>query len=266
MRPALFGVTIPDGASRVVIRPVLGPGGSQPLYEGRLEVGAEPTETQVRADVARNHDFWAYIDSKVRARKIAAPRDGEWNWKCKLQFFNQLNSEEAMLTEGTHEFYRTAAPESGAEGSAEARFAQLCTEALKLVRSVTKAHARSLKKVTAAATDALAKVAEATGKSVSTSASAATTALAEATKQTAVVSELARAMQTETIELKDAIFGLQAKATQSRSEPKSMAQDLKDAIEMGKTMVGLADTVMGPTPTNEATAPTSGSGKPAGVS
>ena len=110
------------------------------------------------------------------------------------------------------------------------------------------------------------EVADAAGKSISTSASAAATALAEATKQTAVVSEVARAMQTETIELKDAIFGLQAKAGQSRSEPKSVAQDLKDAIDMGKTLVGLADTVMGPTPTNEATAPPAGPAKPAGVS
>lgn len=266
MRPTLFGVTIPDSATRVVIRPVLGPGGSQPLYEGRLEVGAEPTETQVRSEVARNHDFWAYIDSKVRARKIEAPRDGEWNWKCKLQFFNQHNSEEVLLTDGTHEFYRTAATGSEAEGSAEARFVQLCTVALKVLRSVNKAHARSLRQLSTAATDALGKVADAAGKSISTSASAAATALAEATKQTAVVSEVARAMQTETIELKDAIFGLQAKAGQSRSEPKSVAQDLKDAIDMGKTLVGLADTVMGPTPTNEATVPPAGPDKPTGVS
>lgn len=265
MRPALFGVTIPEGAKRVVIRPVLGPGGSQPLYEARLEVGAEPTETQVRSEVARNHDFWAYIDSKVRARKLEAPRDGEWNWKCKLQFFNQLNSEEVLLTEGTHEFYRTTAPEGEAEGSAEARFAQLCTQGLKLVRSLTKAHARSLRQLTAAATDAMAKVADATGKSVAASAATATTAVAEATKQTAVVSELAKAMQAETIELKDAIFGLQEKATQPRSEPKSMGQDIKNAVEMGKALVSLADTVLSPTPTNDATVPNPGPGKPSGV-
>lgn len=263
MRPALFGVTIPEGANRVVIRPVLGPGGAQPMYEAPLTVGADPTETQVRSEVARNADFWAYIDSKVRAKKIEVPRDGEWQWKLKLQFFNQVNSEENLLTEGPHEFYRTVGPDGDAQAGAEARFENLCAKSLKVQRVSSKANARALGAMTVAASEAVAKIVEAATKAIATTSSAAAAAQAEVSKQTAVVTALTNALLQETSELKESIFGLLAKTAEARKEPQSMAEQLKGVAETAKTLVGLADSMTSPAATAEAPAATP-AGKPAG--
>lgn len=241
MRPALFGVTIPDGAIRVVIRPVLGPGGSQPMYEARLEVGAEPTETQVKADVARNADFWNYIDTKVKARKLEVPPEEAWSWKLRLQFYNQQSTEEVILTDGNHEFYRGVMQPVSADGSIEARVSLLHEKALGVLELVGKTALETLAAASKASCEAIAAASKASSESIAESSKAGAAAVAEATKQTAVVSQLALGQQDEAAELKAALFAELKKRAEPAKPAQTTAQQLKDLLDVGKTFMGLAD-------------------------
>lgn len=241
MRPALFGVTIPAGATRVVIRPVLGPGGAQPMYEGRLEVGAEPTETQVKADVARNSDFWSYIDGKVRAKKLEPPRDDEWSWKLRLHFYNQVNSEELLVTDGPHDFYRGPPSPGTPDGTLETRLCLLLEKGVTVIETVGKSASEALASLAKASSEAIAATSKAACDSIAESTKAGAAAVAEATKQTAVVSQVALSQQDEAAELKEALIAELKNKSKPAAPTQTTAQQVRELLDVGKTLMGFAD-------------------------
>jgi hypothetical protein len=243
----LYGIPVPPGAVRLVVRPSLGRGSSEALFEGRLE-GQFPTEDEIRRAAAKDVEFWQYIDAAVKSKRIETPRDGMWSWRLRLEFYNQLNSPEHHTTAQEYEFYRATSASSHGEADPEARLAQMFDRGMQLLDDIsTKAldiidraadradkAADRAEKIVAHASDAIAKV--------STASSA---ALAEASKQTAVVSDLAKTMQQETVDLKDAIFKLQSERAQNKAPPKSGVEEAKDLIDTAKMMMGLADSLGG---------------------
>lgn len=247
MPPTLFGVPIPEGAVRVVIRPVLGAGGSLPLFEGLQEAGAWPTDSKIQADVARNADFWGYVDARVSARKLARPTDDTWAWKLRLQFYDQLGVEDVKVTDGTHEFYRSVTAGNGfGETSAEARMLMLFERGIAAVEQVGKSACDAIGKVSEFATAAIGKCSDSASTSVAKSCEAGSAAVAEATKQTAVVAELTKLIHAESLELKEGIFELQTKrAEKSVSPPKTVAEDIKEGVDTLRTVLSLADSFGG---------------------
>jgi hypothetical protein len=241
MQRSLFGVAIPDGAVRVVIRPVLGRGGAQPLYEGPLSVDSIPTDNDVTVSASRNVAFWEYIDQEVKRKRIEAPADG-WEWKLRLQFYSQTNAEEPVTTEGVFPFYRSGAASKGEEGGSEAKLIALFERGMGVLQEMGKQQAKALRKAAKANAKALAQISAAATTAIGEVGKAAAGAVAEASKQTAVVSEITKTLHTETVELKEGIFELQTEMRNApKQAPKSTAEQLKDVVDTVNTFRGLAD-------------------------
>lgn len=230
----LLGVPVPDGAVRVVIRPILGRGGALPLYESALD-GPLPTETDVIVSASRNAAFWEYIDAQVKAKRIGADA---FSWKLRIAFFNQLHVENATCTEQAFEFYRSASA-SRAGGRKSTPFKQ----SMRVLKAVQRSCLRSVRRVAEFSQQAIAETAKACAGAQAEASKAAGTALAEASKQTVVVGELAKALLAETGELKEAIFELQTERVKTPPPPpKTFTDELKDLHATAKTLMGLADT------------------------
>ncbi len=260
MQRTLFGCAIPEGAVRVVIRPILGRGGAIPLYEGRLEVDAVPTDTDVQIAASRNAGFWDYIHAQVKNDRI--PAADTWEWKLRLSFFDQNNVEEARLTESAFEFFRSASAGKLEASSAEAQLAALLERGLAVIQTVAEANNKALHKTAEACADAIGKVVASSTAAIAEASKAGAAAVAEATKQTAIVSELTKALLNECGELKEGIFELQTERAKTPAQPpKGVADQVKEVVEMGKALVSLGDRFMGSgpeTPTPPAPPPAAG--------
>lgn len=247
----LFGVAVPEGAVRVCIRPILGRGGAMPLYSARLDDDGIPSDSDVQAAASTNQTFWDYVDAQIKKKRIAQS-DADCEWKLRIQFFNQLGAEEAFVTDGTFEFFRSSTAHKGADDSPEAR---TFDRGLVLLERLTQATEKANRRIVESAASAIEGIVKAAAESIAKASEAGAAAVGEASKQTAVVSELAKVLQEETSQLKNSIFGLQEKHSKEAQPSRSPAQDLKDVVDMGKTLMGMADTLMGPAPKTETSPP-----------
>ena len=221
----LFGVPIPEGAVRVVIRPVLGPGRSLAILKVSLEDGAAPDDDDVIFAASRNTEFWDYWDSRKSGKRNAEPDATEW--KLRLTFYDSKEGEEAFTTETAFAFFRSGKPRS-ADG--DDRYMRLFKH---LKRSTDKAIAKmagSLAEMTTASTAAIGAVGTASAN-----------ALAEASKQTSVVSEMTKLAFDESIELKESLLALHAKNAEPTKPAGGVVQQAKELFDMGKTIMSMTD-------------------------
>lgn len=154
----IFGVEFPEGTVRIVIRPILGAGNAQPLYDGR--VGDEGlAESEVVAAAAKNTAFWEYIDSRVSLKKITPPEDGDWSWRLRLEPYNGAGAKgEVKATEEKIAFYRAGTKNQGLASEMEAALLTLRTvgaEIAKGLSEMAKAGAEYAKAGAAPASEAI---------------------------------------------------------------------------------------------------------------
>lgn len=262
MQRNLFGVPVPPGAVRVTIRPVLGRGGAMPLHKQSLDDGPLD-EDEIIASASKNAAFWDYIDSRTAGKDAEA---ASCSWKLRLQFFDQQQAEESFTTEQAITFYRSASlPQVGKADDTRTqawktlRSSKRSTD--KTLRRLHKSTADALAGMTAASLKAIEEASKAAAASVAESSKAAGNALAEASKQTTVVSELAKALLAEASELKEGIFELQTERAKAPKEaPKGIAQEVRDVVDAGKSIMTLVETIGGavsnPTPAAAEPGPT----------
>lgn len=233
MRPRnLFGIPIPEAAVRVVIRPVLGPGGSLPLYKGSFDEET-PEDDDVIFAAAKNTQFWEYLDKRASDKR--QDKEAAKDWKLRLQFFDSKEGEESFVTDGTYSFFRAVQAKQKRKGSK--------TKATRLFKLLKRSHDKAI----AAMTEALCATTSAAAQAVGEVTKASSTALTEVSKQTAVVSELVKLLHAETVDLKTGIFELQTKAAQpQKSAPKTAVDEVKDVMDAGKMMMSLAEGFAGP--------------------
>lgn len=231
MQRNLFGVPIPPGAVRVSVRPSIGRGGVLPLWEGRLDEGEPPSDSDILIQGSRNAGFWEYLDAQIRSGRLK--REEVYEWKLRLCFVDQNHAEESITTPQAFECYRSTA--SGTSADPHAQILALHQSGMELVREALRASSECVKEATKAAAAAIADVSK-----------SAAAALAEASKQTSTVSEMAKALHEECGELKKGIFELQTARAQAVQQPtKSTAGELKELLETGKTLFSLADGMLG---------------------
>lgn len=233
MQRNLFGVPVPPGAVRVIVRPSLGRGGALPLWEGPLEQGSPPCEADILTAGARNEGFWQYIDAQIRAGRVKP--EEVYEWKLRLQFIDQNQAEESAVTSETFEVFRAVAAASSRAPDPSAQLAALHERGFAVLQLIVDK-----------STATVAEVHKAAAAALSESARAAAGALAEASKQTSQVSELAKALLEETSQLKQAVFELQTERAKGATQTsKSTAGEIKEVLEAGKLLFSLADGMMG---------------------
>ena len=120
--PTLYGISIPQGATQVEVRPVFGRGQRRLMFRGPVERdGVFVTEDDIADHVAGDASFWQYIDSQVAAKVLQASSAGAWLLKLSVCFQDQhgapatLDPESGLtsrVTAEAWEFWRGAAPKS----------------------------------------------------------------------------------------------------------------------------------------------------------
>jgi|SRR5581483_1836750 len=254
-RPTLFGVDVPPAAVRVVVRPILGRGHAQPLFDGPLDDDAGPlTDTEVMVSASRNGAFWEYLDAQVAGGRIERPDDNQWSWKLRIEFFDQDNVRSnagAVVTAEAYKFYRAAKKNAADGGGVDARVIMLfergialldkgmaVLEAVKVgcmasvdksVAAISSAHEKSL--------SALAAAQQETGK-------ASAQALAEVSKTVSHSAELAKKLQEETGDLKELAFGL-LREKQAPQAQKGLVGEVKELGEVVTVFKGIVNTLGG---------------------
>lgn len=109
MSKTLFGIPVPEGATKASIKPSLGArGNSKALWQGALDRdGCFIEETDIITEVADNSSFWQYIDLQVQAKRLTQKDPCAWSFKLLISFEDQagIKSESAVTSE-EHEFFR----------------------------------------------------------------------------------------------------------------------------------------------------------------
>jgi hypothetical protein len=240
----LFGVPVPPGAVRAVVRPSLQRGNVLPLWEGRIE-GTPPSDAEILAEGARNEGFWTYVDALAAAGKLKA--EPLYEWKLRLSFFDQNGAAEHATTTDTFEVFRSGGAGVRATDPSAQLFA-LFERAQTVLKETVSACSALVSTATTAAANTVSAANTAAAAAVAEATKAASTALAEASKQTSHVSALADKLHEETQELKGAIFKLQTERAQAGTAKKTTGDELKDLAETGKTLLSLADAFAGSKP------------------
>ncbi len=109
MSKTLFGIPVPEGATKASIKPSLGArGNAKALWQGSLERdGCCVEETDIITEVADNTSFWQYIDLQVQAKRLTQKDPNAWLFKLLISFEDQAGiKSESVLTSEEHEFFR----------------------------------------------------------------------------------------------------------------------------------------------------------------
>lgn len=263
MSQSLFGIPVPQGAVRAIVRPVLGRGPTLPCYDG--EVDSALSDLDIVQAVSRNQDFWHYVDAAVQAGRIKA-QEGCWLWKVKVEFRDQTGvGPEISTSEEVVEFYRvptnqgTEAPYVFLEKASlfldkmHARYVELHKAGMQVLTTIQGAHADGLKAMAQAHAESIKGIAQAHAEALKASSEP--------------LARLTDKLHEETIELKTGIFELQTKLSQQQQAPaqapKTAAQEIKEftstvvALKEGLSTVANAfDSTSAPSAPDKPSAPT----------
>ena len=122
MRGLLFGLQIPDAATHVTVRPILGQGNRRALYRGPVDQdGVVLSDDDIKDTVARDARFWDYVDASIKSGSLSETDKRSLRCRVSVQF---LDSGGAALSLGdggelwaqsteTVEFLRSRAREPG---------------------------------------------------------------------------------------------------------------------------------------------------------